>query len=59
MHKTTAAVILVVTALIGYLLLRFSLPTLQIERLIFLAILSLTGLFLMLMHRREQHKPTS
>ena len=57
MNKTNAATILVISGLIGYLLLRFSLPALQTERLIFLAGLSIIGLVLMFMYRREKHKP--
>lgn len=59
MNKTAAATILVVSGLIGYLLLRFSLPTLQFERLMFLACLSIIGIILMFIQRREKHKPTS
>jgi hypothetical protein len=59
LNKINAATILVVSGLIGYILLRFSLPTLQIERLIFLAVLSIIGLILMFMHRRARYKPSS
>lgn len=59
LNKINAATILVVSGLIGFILLRFSLPTLQVERLMFLAVLSIIGLVLMFMHRRERHKPSS
>ena len=59
LKKVDAATVFAVSGLIGYILLRFTLPALQIERLIFLACLVTTGLVLMLMHRREKRKPTS
>jgi len=59
LNKINAAIILVISGLVGYTLLRFSFPTLQIERLIFIAVFSIAGLVLMFMHRRERHKPSS
>ena len=56
MKKNHAATIIVISGLIGYLLMRFSLPTLQVERLIFLASFSMIALFLMFMYRREKQK---
>ena len=53
MNKVKAATILVLSGLIGYILLRFSLPALQVERLIFLAVFSIIGFTLMFIHRRE------
>jgi hypothetical protein len=53
LNKINAATILVISGLIGYILLRFSLPALQVERLIFIAVLSIIGLTLMFIHRRE------
>jgi hypothetical protein len=59
MQKSTVATILVVSALIVYALLRFLLPAFQTERLVFLAFLTVAGLILMMMHRREKNKPAS
>jgi hypothetical protein len=59
MQKSTVATILVVSGLIGYALLRFLLPALQTERIVFLAFLTVAGLLLMMMHRREKNKPAS
>ena len=56
MNKNYAATIIVISGLIGYLLMRFSLPTLQVERLMFLASFSLIALFLMFIYRRERQK---
>jgi hypothetical protein len=53
LNKINAATIIVISGLIGYILLRFSLPALQVERLIFIAALSIIGLTLMFIHRRE------
>lgn len=56
MNKNHAATVIAVSGLIGYLLMRFSFPSLQVERLIFLAVFSLTSVLLMFMHRREKQK---
>lgn len=59
LNKANAATIIAISGLIGYSLLRLSLPTLQIERLIFIAGFSITALVLMLMQRRERQKNSS
>ena len=56
MNKNHAATISAVLGLNGYLLMRFTLPTLQVERLVFLSVFSLIGLVLMFMYRRERKK---
>ena len=56
MKKTTVATIIVISGLIGYLLMRLGLPTLQVERLIFLGSFSFIGLLLMFLHRRQKQK---
>ena len=56
MKKDQADTVIAVSGLIGYLLMRFSLPALQVERLIVLTIFSLTSLLLMFTYRREKQK---
>jgi hypothetical protein len=56
MKLDVAATLLAVFALIGYFLMRFLLPTLNYERLVFLGSLALTSVFLMLLHRRQKRK---
>ena len=56
MKLDLAATIIAVFALIGYFLMRFLLPTLNSERLVFLGSLALTSVFLMLLHRRQKRK---
>jgi TctA family transporter len=59
LNKANAATIIAISGLIGYILLRYILPTLQIERLILIAGFSITALILMFMQRRERHKPSA
>ena len=59
LNKGNMATLVLFSGLIGYLLLRLSLPALQIERLIVLAGFAITALVLMIMYRREKNKPTS
>jgi hypothetical protein len=54
MNKSHAATIIAVLGLNGYLFMRFGLPTLQVERLVFVAIFSLIALVLMFMYWRER-----
>ncbi len=56
MNLDVAATVIAVFALIGYFLMRFLLPTLNYERLVFLGSLALTAVFLMFMHRRQKRK---
>jgi MFS-type transporter involved in bile tolerance (Atg22 family) len=56
MNLELAATLTAVFALIGYFLMRFLVPTLNYERLVFLGSLALTSVFLMLMHRRQKRK---
>jgi len=56
MNKATVATIIVISGLIGYLLMRFSLPAFQVERLIFLGSFSLIALLFMFLHRRQKQK---
>jgi hypothetical protein len=50
------ATLVVVSALIGYFFMRFLLPTLHYERLLFLGSLAIFAVFLMFMHRRQAQK---
>jgi hypothetical protein len=45
-----------IIALIGYFLMRFLLPTLNYERLLFLGSFALIAVFFMFMHRRQKRK---
>jgi Ca2+/Na+ antiporter len=54
MNKSHAATIIAVLGLNGYLFMRFVLPTLQVERLVFVAVFSLIALVVMLMYWRER-----
>jgi hypothetical protein len=56
MNLDLAATLVAVSALIGYFLMRFLLPTLNYERLVFIGSLALISVFLMFMHRRQQRK---
>jgi len=56
MNLDLAATLIAIFALIGYFLMRFLLPTLNYERLLFLGSLALISVFLMFMHRRQQRK---
>ena len=53
------ATLVVGFAIIGYFMMRFLLPTLNYERLLFLGSLALIGIFLMFMHRRQTQKKTT
>jgi uncharacterized membrane protein YfcA len=56
MNLNNAATLVAVSALIGYFLMRFLLPTLHYERLALLVSLALVSIFLMLLHRRQKPK---
>jgi len=56
MNLNHAATLIAIFALIGYLLMRFFLPTLNYERLLFLGSFTLIAIFLMFMHRRQKRK---
>ena len=56
MNMDLAATFMAIFALIGYFLMRFLLPTLNYERLLFLASFALIAVFLMFMHRRQKRK---
>ena len=56
MDLNLAATLTAVFALIGYFLMRFLLPTLNYERLVFVGSLAIIAVFLMFMHRRQQRK---
>ena len=56
MDLNLAATLVAVLGLIGYFLMRFLLPTLNFERLLFLTSFALTALFLMFIHRRQKRK---
>jgi hypothetical protein len=50
------ATLVAVSALTGYFFMRFLLPTLHYERLLFLGSLAIFAVFLMFMHRRQAQK---
>ena len=56
MKLDLAATLVAVSALIGYFLMRFLLPSYNLERLIFLGSLGLLSIFLMFLHRRQKQK---
>ncbi|MDX1813303.1 MAG: hypothetical protein R3319_00770 [Candidatus Bathyarchaeia archaeon] len=56
MNLNNAATLVAVSALIGYFLMRFLLPTLHYERLVLLGSLALFSIFLMFLHRRQKPK---
>jgi hypothetical protein len=56
MNLNVAATVVAVSALIGYFLMRFLLPTLQYERLVFMGSLALLSIFLMFIYRRQTRK---
>jgi hypothetical protein len=56
MDLNLAATLTAVFALIGYSLMRFLLPTLNYERLVFVGSLAIIAVFLMFMHRRQRRK---
>lgn len=56
MKLDLAATLVAVSALIGYFLMRFLLPTYDLERLLLLGSLALIAVFLMLLHRRQKRK---
>jgi hypothetical protein len=56
MNLNLAATLIAIFALIGYFLMRFLVPALDYERLVFLGSLTLISVFLMFLHRRQQRK---
>ena len=56
MNLNVAATLVAVSALIGYFLMRFLLPMLHYERLVFLGSLALVSIFLMFLYRRQKPK---
>jgi membrane protein DedA with SNARE-associated domain len=56
MNLNSAATLVAVSALIGYFLMRFLLPTLHYERLVLLGSLALVSIFLMFLYRRQKPK---
>jgi Ca2+/Na+ antiporter len=56
MNLNVAATAVAVSALIGYFLMRFLLPTLHYERLVFMGSLALVSVFLMFIYRRQTQK---
>ncbi len=56
MYLNLAATLIAIFALIGYFLMRFLVPALNYERLVFLGSLALISVFLMFLHRRQQRK---
>ena len=56
MNLNVTATVVAVSALIGYFLMRFLLPTFNYERLLFLGSLALIAIFLMFMYRRKLKK---
>ena len=56
MKLDLAATLVAVSALIGYFLMRFLLPSYNLERLIFLGSLALLSIFLMFLHRKQKRK---
>jgi uncharacterized BrkB/YihY/UPF0761 family membrane protein len=56
MDLNLAATLTAVFALIGYFLMRFLLPALAYERLVFVGSLAIISVFLMFMYRRQRRK---
>jgi hypothetical protein len=56
MNMDLAATLTAIIALTGYFLMRFLLPTLNYERLLFLGSFALISVFFMFMHRRQKRK---
>lgn len=56
MNLNSAATLVAVSALIGYFMMRFLLPTLHYERLALLGSLALVSIFLMFLYRRQKPK---
>ena len=56
MNLNLAATLIAIFALIGYFLMRFLVPALNYERLVFLGSLALISVFLMFMGRRQRLK---
>ena len=56
MDMNLAATLMAIIALIGYFLMRFLLPTLNYERLLFLGSFAFIAVFFMFMHRRQKRK---
>jgi mannose/fructose/N-acetylgalactosamine-specific phosphotransferase system component IIC len=56
MNLNVAATAVAVSALIGYFLMRFLLPTLHYERLVFMGSLALISVFLMFIYRKQTQK---
>jgi len=56
MNLDLAATLIAIFALIGYFLMRFLVPALNYERLLFLGSLAIISVFLMFLHRRQQRK---
>jgi hypothetical protein len=56
MNLSDAATLVAVSALIVYFLMRFLLPTFNLERLLLLGGLALIAIFLMFMNRRRKLK---
>lgn len=54
MNLNSVATLVAVSALIGYFLMRFLLPTLHYQRLVLLGSLALISIFLMLLYRRQK-----
>ena len=56
MNLNLTATLMAIFALIGYLLMRFFLPTFNYERLLLLGSSTLIAVLLMFMHRRQKQK---